>query len=50
MELKIDRYALVPEDKIRILNGSLLKETHVDLFHNILRSNTQYDPRSTLNV
>ena len=50
MNIQINRYDLSEEDKMRILNGSRLKDTHVDLFHELLRthSNYKYNPRSTL--
>ena len=50
MNIQINRYDLSEEDKMRIMNGSRLKDTHVDLFHELLRShsNNKYNPRSTL--
>ena len=50
MNIQINRYDLSEEDKMRISNGSRLKDTHVDLFHELLRSysNYKYNPRSTL--
>ena len=50
MPVKGNRYSLTKADKIKILDGSRLKETHVDLFHNMLRTYSQYDPQSTLIV
>ena len=50
MNIQLNRYELTAEDKINILDGSRLKDTHVDLFHELLRrhSNSKYNPRSTL--
>ena len=50
MNITINRYALTRADKIAILNGSCLSDTHVDLFHSILRSHSEFEPRSTLIV
>lgn len=48
MNTHIDRYALTFEDRIRILDGSMLKDSHVEKFHSMLRNNSQFTPRSTL--
>ena len=50
MPVKGNRYSLTKGDQIKILDGSRLKETHVDLFYHMLRTYSQYDPQSTLVV
>ena len=50
ISIQLDRYALTEEDKIKILDGSLLEDGHIDLFHNIMRTNSPYKPQSTLIV
>ena len=45
----MDRYALSLDEQKMVLDGSSrLTDKHIEKFHDMLRTNSEFDPRSTL--